>query len=147
MTRYYYIAPEVAGRATTRLDSTENEETLHYEVEGWLGDDLLESYPHYIVNEPLLERIEANELSGYEIADASVSKSPQFERLYPEKTLPEFYWLKIRGDAGADDFGRSDRSEDEFERSSDLLVISERALAVLNEETFNYPDIEPYEES
>ena len=55
---YYFIEPEVAGGwgGNTIADTSVHPpkiSKLHYQFDGWLGDDLLESFPCFIVSESL----------------------------------------------------------------------------------------------
>src|SRR3954454_10828086 len=59
---YFALEPEVAGQLgdTTMLDTSVHPpviQRLEYRFDGWLGDDLLESFPCFVVTERL-----ANEL-------------------------------------------------------------------------------------
>lgn len=44
-----------------------------------------------------------SELSGYSLSEMTVTRSDEFEELYPDKILPEFLWLQPRGRIGVDD--------------------------------------------
>ena len=59
---YKYIEPEVAGGLgnETIIDKNYHPpivKKLHYEFNGWLGDDILESFPCFIVSERLKNEI------------------------------------------------------------------------------------------
>jgi hypothetical protein len=95
---------------------------LHYEFQGWLGDELLESFPCFIASASLAASLESAGLSGYSLAPLEVSTSEEFEDMQPGTELPDFVWLKVQGTAGIQDFGLSPEH---------LLVVSERTLAVL----------------
>ncbi|MGA2404873.1 MAG: hypothetical protein ABSG91_24750 [Syntrophobacteraceae bacterium] len=125
--KYYQLEPEVAGGfgEHTVIDRASGKmvvRKLHYEFDGWLGDELLESTPCFIVSERLARQIERAQLTGISFDDVEVTKSDQFEELYPNRQIPKFIWLKIQGEAGRDDFGIAPGL---------MLVISERALEVL----------------
>lgn len=128
MIRYYELEPEVAGGwgAGTVVDRVQGKGTfvrkLHYVFDGWLGDQLLESSACYIVTESLAKKIEDAGLTGAHFEDVEVSKSDQFQELYPGRELPRFVWLKPVGLQEYDDFVPS--------RTQKLLV-SERALELL----------------
>jgi len=137
---YYLLEPEVAGglgqnsqidRSAGKVDVMK----LHYEFEGWLGDDLLESCPCFIGTVRLVELLNANMLSGYTIDNLEVSMSYEFRHAYPHRKLPEFLWIKVHGDPGIDDFGLS---------SNGSLVVSSKALSVLNQCNLNHCDIETF---
>lgn len=138
---YFYLEPEVAGGLGehTVMDTSVHPplvSRLHYEFEGWLGDDLLESFPCYIVTARLREGLESAGTSGCTFDDVEVSKSDTFEELYPGRELPTFYWLRVEGGAGADDFGIA---------ADHRLVASERILDLIKANyRLNQCDIEPY---
>ena len=126
--RYFYLEPEVAGGfgEGSVLDTSVHPprvERLHYEFDGWLGDDLLTSFPCYIVTDRLKNELQRSELTGYELDRVKVTKSEFFGDMHPDAPpLPRFHWLKITGRAGIDDFGMA---------KDHRLVVSERALRVL----------------
>jgi hypothetical protein len=124
---YYIVEPEVAGGFGERtvLDASMHPprvSRLHYEFEGWLGDELLTAFPVYIVTERARRALEALGATGIELDTVEVSTSPTFEDMYPGRALPEFLWMKVRGAAGVDDFGMS---------ADHRLVVSQRALDAL----------------
>ena len=93
---YRLIEPEVAGglgKETILSNDTHPPvvEKLNYEFSGWLGDDILESFPCYIVSERLKNKIDNNNLSGLKFDDVIVTKSEVFKQLYPDKKLPNFF--------------------------------------------------------
>jgi hypothetical protein len=126
--RFYKLDPEVAGGWGTNTEFTRTPgkplvvHKLHYQFDGWLGDELLESSPCYIVTERLANAIRNQEFSGYELKAVEVSTSDQFRELYPDRQLPQFAWLGITGKAGVDDFGMDEDGR---------LVVSERAFGTL----------------
>ncbi|QIE26533.1 hypothetical protein SBC1_41910 (plasmid) [Caballeronia sp. SBC1] len=127
MAKFFIVEPEVAGglgqhtvidRSSGKMVVTD----LHYEFEGWLGDHLLESTPCYIVTKELAQEIEIQKLSGVEFAFAKITLSDQFKELYPNKSVPDFIWLKVIGEPSKDDFGIA---------SGLQLIVSEHALETL----------------
>ncbi|SJN58498.1 hypothetical protein VR7878_02883 [Vibrio ruber DSM 16370] len=137
---YFYIEPEVSGgfgeqsTVDTAVHPPEVSK-LHYRFDGWLGDDLLETFPCYIVTSFLAEVIESSELNGYVLDEVVISTSEQFEALYPQIKLPKFYWLKVLGIAGKDDFGIADDYR---------LVVSDNALAALKKGKIDSAEIEDF---
>ena len=137
---YYLVEPEVAGGIGTetvwdRSGAKPAVTKLHYQFDGWLGDQLLESTPCYIVTESIMHGIIAADLSGAQFDVASISTSEQFRDLYPKRQLPKFVWLKVVGVPGDDDFGVT----------PDLaLVISERALQLLRQRGLSHALVRPY---
>jgi hypothetical protein len=140
--KYYSIEAEVAGGLgpRTKLDRSAHPPIvtrLHYEFSGWLGDEIVDSFPAYVVTKSLATRIMEASLSGLAFADVEVTTSPEFCEMYPNRQLPEFLWLKPNGVAGADDFGigRDHR-----------LVVSANALAVLMANEPTAMTVEEYKE-
>lgn len=127
--KYYSIEPEVAGgfgdgtiidRSSGRMEV----KALHYELDGWLGDELLESAPCFIASAQLANKIKNENLSGVGFDKVQITKSDEFNDFHPNLDLPKFVWLKVNGIPGKDDFGVS----------SDLnLVVSEVALQLLTQ--------------
>ncbi|UCN15454.1 hypothetical protein LFM56_03760 [Cellulomonas iranensis] len=98
-------------------------EVLHLHLEGWLGDDLLETFPCFVVTESLASRLRASGLTGFTLADVTISTSEEYaERHAPGS--PRFRWLQVTGRRGLDDLWVDD----------DLLLhVSPEALAVLRQ--------------
>lgn len=137
---YFYVEPEVSGGFGDNavVDTSAHPprvSKLHYQFDGWLGDDLLETFPCYIVSESLAKEIELAGLTGYTFDDVETSKSEQFEELYPGKELPKFYWLKVEGVAGKDDFGVAEDCR---------LTVSTKALEVLKKGKIEEADLEDF---
>jgi hypothetical protein len=135
--RFWILEPEVAGELGdgTNLDTSSHPPTvsrLEYRFMGWLGDDLLESFPCHIVTAPLAEALGAANLTGFRLDALAVSVSEEFKELYPGRMLPAFRWLKVHGEAGVDDFGLS---------PSHSLVVSEAALRVLRQYTLSQCEV------
>jgi hypothetical protein len=124
---YYYVEPEVAGGfgEETVLDTTVHPPIVHslqYVFDDWLGDQLLETFPCFIVTEAVADAIKEAGLSGCGFGLVDVKKSDVFEELNPGGVLPEFVWLKVCGVAGVSDFGLTEDHR---------LVISEVANKLL----------------
>lgn len=135
--KYFSLSPEVAGGlgANTVMDRNVHPPIvtkLHYQFDGWLGDDLLESFPVYIATEHLAEQLRTLRPTGVRFAPVEVSTSEQFRDLYPDLKLPPFVWLKIDGKAGMDDFGISGNHE---------LIVSERVMLLLRSFNIAHCDI------
>lgn len=139
---YRIIEPEVAGGfgKGTKLDNSVHPpvvENLDYEFDGWLGDDILESFPCFIMSERLKHEIEKQSLRGIKFQNVTISKSETFEELYPSKELPKFYWAIIDGKFGADDFviGNDFR-----------LIISDKAFELLKQFNIDNASLEPIDQ-
>lgn len=142
MSNYYAVEPEVAGGwgestvFTTVPGKGVVVQRLHYKFDGWLGDELLESSPCFIVSQRMADEIERAGLTGVQFDLVEVTVSEQFKQLYPDRGLPKFLWLKVEGSPGRDDFGIT---------SGLKLVVSERALDVLKRVGFSHAaSIEPF---
>lgn len=140
MARYFVIEPEVAGGLgpETVMDSSVHPpvvKQLHYEFSGWLGDDVLEAFPSFIVTDRCRQDLETQGLSGFEFGLVKVTTSETFQELYPDRELPGFHWLKVSGRVGEDDFGLAEDHR---------LVVSERALDRLRTCKIDNCDIEEF---
>ncbi|GEN73833.1 hypothetical protein [Chryseobacterium lathyri] len=135
---YKLIEPEVAGGLgdKTEMDNSFFPpliKTLNYEFDGWLGDDILESFPCYIMTEVLRKGVEAEGLTGIYFSEVLISKSETFLELYSNRDLPNFFWAKISGEPYKDDF---------FITEQNTLAISEKAYFLLKKYSINHADIE-----
>jgi hypothetical protein len=125
--KYFYIEPEVAGGLgeNTVMDCSVHPPVvskLHYHLDGWLGDVLLESFPSFIATKEAGQQLQAIGVTGLRLDDVEVTISDQFRQLYPNPRLPGFVWFRAEGQPGRDDFGTAPDGR---------LVASERALAML----------------
>ena len=137
---YYILSPEVAGGlgANTIIDRSCGPfvvTKLHYHFDGWLGDSLLEAVATFIVTDSMRVQLQSSNATGVAYDVVEISKSEEYDVLFPECNLPRFVWLKITGEAGVDDFGMS---------LSHRLVVSERILGILQQGRLHYCDIENY---
>jgi hypothetical protein len=98
--------------------------TLHVEFAGWLGDDLVESFPCYLVSHRLAEALSETALTGFVLDDVVVSLDPQFVSFFPEEAaaLPEWRWLRLIGTPWESDF---------WADTTAGLHVGDAALAVL----------------
>ena len=150
----YMLEPEVAGEIgeNTIYDNFDDVKyrcakpeisKLHFIFSGWLGDDIIESTPCFIVTDKLKTEIEKNELIGCEFQDVEISLSDEFIEIYPNRDIPQFKRLIPKGSVvvegeiystwTGEDFSFSDKS---------YLVVSERALNILKE--FNVDNCDLY---
>jgi hypothetical protein len=124
---YYILDPEVPGElgSKTKLDTSTHPprvSALNYELNNWLGDDLFQSFPCFVVTNRLRQKLESHKATGIKFAELELTLSDNFRELHPNTKAPECSWLKVVGKAGEDDFGLS---------SDFRLVVSESALSVL----------------
>jgi hypothetical protein len=135
--KFYVLYPEVPGgfgRKTIFNGSVQPPLvlSLHYEFEGWNGDELVTTFPVLLVSERVADALKTAEIGGCTFEPAEISKSEQFELLRPETQLPVFRWMKVTGKAGKDEIGLSAQSS---------LVVSERVLNLLKTFALNHCDI------
>ncbi|GAB3297246.1 hypothetical protein [Pseudoclavibacter terrae] len=96
---------------------------LRCEFAGWLGDELVGVHPDFIVAGSLADALRASDLTGFELREAVVTTSPEFVSY--AGGLPQ-RWERL------DPTGRADGNDD-FAQRDGMLLVSERALALLNE--------------
>ena len=134
---YYTLEPEVACQLgeKSELDSRVHPpivNKLHCIFDGWIGDDLLELFPCYIVTDKLKKGLKERKLTGYHFEDIVITKSDLFIELYPNKSLPQFFRLTVTGVKNKDDFVISD---------DNMLLVSEKAYSFLKKYNIDHCDV------
>ena len=124
---YYKLLPETPGRLGkhTTMDSSSHPPkigNLHFEFDGWLGDELVECFPCYFITERLSIALETAGLSGFMIKEAQISYSDTFHELYPDREMPSFKSIEIFGKIG-----------DDFFIQKNYLVVSSKGLTMLRQ--------------
>jgi|SRR5215217_978883 len=137
---YFVLEPEVAGELgpETQADASvypPRVSRLHYEVVGWHGDELLESFPCYLVSDALAARLSQAGLGVFELRPVQLTLTPEAEELFAGKQFPDFLWLHVTGKAGQDDLGVTALGQ---------LVVVTHALEIFQQGTLNNCDIEKY---
>jgi hypothetical protein len=137
---WFVLEPEVAGGwgENTVADMRTHPpivSVLHYRFDGWLGDELVEAFPSFIVTRRVAQALLEAQLTGLTLAQLHQSTSTTFDELQPGRALPEFEWLQVAGSAGEDDIGLS---------SDHRLVVSARALSVLRTAQLGHCEVEPW---
>jgi len=127
MRKTYILEPEVPGGLgpRTQMDRSSHPprvSVLHFIFDGWLGDQLVESFPCYLVTSSLAQALADAGVSGIELADAEIETSDQFRDIYPNRLLPHFRWLRVIGSATESDI---------FITPDNRLGASQKALDVL----------------
>lgn len=116
---FFNIEPEVSGAPAA--GSAAGETTYLFDT--WLGDDLVRAYPGVLVTTAVRTALLGLEApTGFEIARARVRSSRFFKKHSPEKLLPPFWSVEVRGRAGIDDMGLG---------GAGTLVVSRRVLDLL----------------
>ncbi|MDF9451472.1 hypothetical protein [Bacillus toyonensis] len=149
----YLLSPEVAGgHGEQTIYSVEKNigtegisgkvQFLHYEFYGWLGDDLLESTPCFIVSEKLKNALLSSELKDFKLEECLISLSEEFQELYPDKELPNFWRLIPLGTVNHGNRNYSEWSGHQFclTPRGDLIV-TEEVLSFLKSFTLKHCDI------
>lgn len=149
----YVIEPEVAGgigenSVFENLEASQNEKEipiishLHYEFSGWLGDDILESTPCFIVTERLAKNIINNDLKGFKLTNVEISTNEEYNDINSNKILPSFRRLIPLGKIKIEDGKFNDWTGDDFNLSEkNYLVVTKKALLVIEDFNFNHCDI------
>lgn len=108
----YTIEPEVAGGLgpSSDVDSSVHPplvRRLEYEFAGWLGDDLVESFPCLVITDRLAQHLVRSGISGFELDAVTVTVTDEFREHFAGD-LPAFRWLKVTGSPGQDDLWMGD---------------------------------------
>jgi hypothetical protein len=107
--------------------------SLHFVIQGWLGDDLVESFPNiFLVSEKLKNSLLESNLSGFKIDFCDIEIGEQSYIFQPDLILPNLFWLKINGS----------NENDDFLISPDFcLTVSENALNLLQKFNLSHAEI------
>jgi hypothetical protein len=131
MTRqtYYELTLAAPGGPGERSEATgegifKDYASLHAIFESWLGDEMVEILPCFLVTSSLGAEFVASGFTGFELLNVEVERDGQFDLAYPGVELPHFSWLKITGVVGKDDF---------FVTEGHNLAVSKRAFDVIEE--------------
>lgn len=151
--KLYMLEPEVAGEIgeNTVYDNFDDVRYrgaypqishLHFIFSGWLGDDIIESTPCFIVTDELKSRIEKSELDGCQFEDVEVSLSGEFMEMYPNRSIPKLKRLIPNGSVIVEGETYSTWSGQDFNLSNkSYLIVSENALDVLKEGNIDNCDL------
>lgn len=135
----YVLKPEVAGgwgNGTIADTSCHPPKVslLVYEFESWSEDDLLTTFPCFIVSSRLAAQIEAASLTGFVLAPVAVTKSDLFEELHPDLELPAFMWLKVVGELEKADFAINQKHR---------LTVSDKAFEIIRKTNISGCEVLP----
>jgi len=155
MVKLYFIEPEVAGGwgsatvVTNRKQIEAGDARIpeiaycEYVFDGWLGDEILESFPCFIVTDKLRAYIEDARLTGFHFQSVKISKSDIFQELQGHIELPLFWRLMPEGRVCF-----NSQYEVESWSGHDIcvaqrgeLVVTELALSVLRQSKFENCEI------
>ncbi len=124
---YHILIPSVYGQFgdATILNSSVHPpdvQHVHLVLDSPPRDDLHTVFPCFFVSGRLGRLISEGGLTGVALADVQAEMNEQYLELHPGDPLPELFWLKVTGQAGASDFGIN---------SDNALVVSDRALSLI----------------
>ena len=142
---YHLVEPEVAGEmgeGTIQDRSTHPPRVDHlvYEIKGWMGDDLMTTFPCFIATRRLSDTLADSGLGTFSFRDVQVTLSTEGEQTLEAvgfERFPECRWLHVTGTPRRDDFGVTSFAGD--------LVVSGRGLAVLRQGHLEHAHIEQYD--
>lgn len=143
----YLLEPEVAGGKgeNTKYDEEKNVIHLEYEFYGWLGDELIEATPCFVVTDILAKDIQTTGLTGCQFREIEVSLNEQFYDLNPQAKTPPFGIQLLPLGSVLVDNGNTVfekwSGEDFCFSDTRYLVVSERALSVLKKHKMNYCEV------
>ncbi|WP_110953601.1 hypothetical protein [Anaerosinus massiliensis] len=150
--KMYLLEPEVPGGiGKNSILEHENGRIkkavhLHYEFDGWLGDDLITTSPFFIITERLADKIQTNDIIGYDFEDLETSLSDNFKELYPIRVLPKFRMLIPLGIVETDkQYIIKWTGHDLCLRNGADFIVSEKALVIFQKYNLNYCDISELE--
>lgn len=123
---HHLLEPEVAGGLGERtvMDPAVHPprvERLHYEVRGWLGDDLVESTPCFLISRDAARALVRAGCTGFGLAHAEITLQPE-ACVAVDRRITTFRWMQPGDVAGHDDVALDQTAS---------LVVSDRALEVL----------------
>lgn len=147
----YLLNPELPGGFGDEVIlSHEKEKNGHFKVDflhlvldGWLGDDILECTPCFVITEALEKEMKKNEITGYKIAPLQVDISDTFHELQPETNIPHFLRMIPVGDVITN--GIKCEIIDDYDicwNQQNQLVISEKMYSILKKHSITYCDVE-----
>lgn len=115
---------------------------LHFIFMGWLGDDILEVTPCFLVSEKLKKAIEESDLKGYEFQNIEISISEDYAQMNANSEMPCFYRLIPQGTISVNDKVYSNWDRLDFcVTEKAYLVLSEKAMDVIKSFNLDNADI------
>ena len=142
MNDYLKIQPEVIVGLGERTEFSEivppfkTITNLHIMLEDWLGDDLMECFPAYIVTDNLKNALVESSYSGFQFKTMEVTQAEYFDDNFQlDKELPIFHWMVISGNIGSEDMALNNKKE--------LFIRSDFLEFLNNDFDLNYLIVNP----
>lgn len=144
--KYYLLKPEIAGELGDSSEIVYEEGRikevifLEFVFRGWLGDELLKARPCYIVTKDIMDSFIDNGITGAKFEDIMLSFSEDFFDMYEDtsKVPPFVRLMPVNKVDGID----SNMVEDIYLDKCNRLVVSEKAMKILEEHRIDNCDIE-----
>lgn len=142
------LEPEVPGQIgnnsiITYKDGRIDEiKFLHFVFDGWLGDDLVTTYPCYLVSEKLEHALASSDRTGFVFEHAEISVSRTYKQLYPDRIIPNFKRLMMQGTVLFKDSEYWEWSGHDICRGNKGgLVVTEKAYELMKQFNINHCEI------
>lgn len=134
----FLLEPLVAGALGegTQLDASTHPpdvEAVEYVLDAPSADDLIESFPVFLVSDWLAERLDRAGLDGFALEGALVVPSREYVEVYGPAPHKSYRWLRLLTSTTADCW-----LDEEYR-----LCVSDRMMAVLREGVLEGCDITP----
>lgn len=133
----YVLEPMVAGQLGDRTDLDTSTHpprvtAVEYVLDSPETDDLIESFPVFLVSDDLAARLRADHLAGFELARAEVVPSLEYREVYGDAPHKGYRWLRVLGDSSSDCWLSDDHR----------LCVSDRMMRTLEEGDLRNCEIE-----
>ncbi|MGN6035787.1 hypothetical protein ACP6NG_10425 [Brevibacterium casei] len=137
------VGPGAEWTVDTTGSSTQTD-PLRCEFAGWLGDDLVSVNPDFVVSGTLADALRASDLTGFELrGDPVITKSSEFVS-ESGSDFPD-HWERLvpspEPTTASDD--REPNEETDIARQGSDLLVSECALALLNDYRITHARLTP----
>lgn len=142
---YYLLNPEVAGelgngsKVIYECGNIKEVIFLEYNFMGWQGDELLTTYPCFIVTESLQNDIILNGLTGVKFNNIAMTFSDEFYDLCKDVKVPKFVQIICNN---LYECNVENLLYDFYFNKYDDIIVSEKALNVLKQHKIDMCDIE-----
>jgi hypothetical protein len=123
----YRLEPHVAGELgeASELDPSVHPPivtAVEYLLDAPDPDDLIESFPIFLVSAALATRLDTAGLTGFVLRNASVRPSSEYLATYGEVPHSKYRWMRLHGDSP---------TADAWLDGEHRLCVSDRMMAVL----------------